>query len=440
MFGRGFGEKILRGVVGDPSAFGFYSGFEGSMVTAIAVQPDGKILVSGDFTKYNGVAVETLVRLNSDLSLDTSFNPTGAGVIADGSKKMWADKIYVFSDGRIALLYSLVTWIQDITTGGTSITNRHPGFVILDSNGALDASHNTFKDVRTAVSVNVDISNASAFRDDELVINFNVAHSIAHFNTDGTIKRTYNVLSPYIAVTGNIKDLEIDSNNKVWAVGDLHATHPTNSNNYSTLGGIWTWDSNGVRDLTTFKGAFSIQGQGISFPIQIEIDAADNLWIATNKPYYPDFFDGDTSTQLNGLVYKLDQTGNILTDLNFNQYYYPRGIFRGDFKLFDNNHLVMGSIGSNQSTLIDLSNSNYYHDMLVVNPDGSFNTSFASSTLQDSTGDKTFEPSMPSIRAIAQIDSDSFAIGGTFTAYDGVNRNLFMIFNVNGTVESPDTY
>lgn len=440
MFSRGLGEKIVRGIVGDPVAFGFYSGFEGSMVTAIAVQPDGKILVSGDFTKYNGVSVETLVRLNSDLSLDTSFNPTGAGVIADGSKKMWADEIYVFSDGRIALLYSSVAWIQDITTGGTSITNRHPGFVILDSNGALDPSHNTFKDVRTAVSANVDISNASAFRDDELVIKFNVGYYIAHFNADGTIKRTYNALSPYSTSPGNIKDLEIDSNNKVWAVGKLEATHPTNGNNYSTLGGIWTWDSNGVRDLTTFKGAFSISDSGYSYPIHIEIDSADNLWIAATKPYYPDFFDGDTSTQLNGMVYKLDQSGNILTNLNFNQYSYPSGVFvNGSFKLFNNDYLVMGGGVDGGSSVLDPNNSRYWHKMLVVNPDGSFNINFASSTLSASSDDKTFGK-QPRIFSIAQIDSDSFLVGGNFTKYDGVNRNLFIGFNTNGTVETPATY
>ena len=38
----------------------------------------GKLLVAGNFTKYNGVTVNRLIRLNFDGTLDTSFN-TGTG-------------------------------------------------------------------------------------------------------------------------------------------------------------------------------------------------------------------------------------------------------------------------------------------------------------------------------------------------------------------------
>lgn len=42
-------------------------------VYAVLVQPDGKIVIGGGFTTYNGVAREYLARLNADGSLDTSF-------------------------------------------------------------------------------------------------------------------------------------------------------------------------------------------------------------------------------------------------------------------------------------------------------------------------------------------------------------------------------
>ena len=48
-------------------------------VYAIFAQPDGKILCAGNFTSYNGTSRSRLARLNSDGSLDTSFDPgTGA--------------------------------------------------------------------------------------------------------------------------------------------------------------------------------------------------------------------------------------------------------------------------------------------------------------------------------------------------------------------------
>src|SRR5205085_8188977 len=48
------------------------------IVYAIKVQPDGKIVVGGSFTSIAGVARNRVARLNSDGSLDTTFNP-GAG-------------------------------------------------------------------------------------------------------------------------------------------------------------------------------------------------------------------------------------------------------------------------------------------------------------------------------------------------------------------------
>lgn len=440
MFYKGLGEKIIRGVVGDPTAFGFYSGFEGSAVYSTALQSDGKILVSGDFDSYNGTSVENIVRLNSDLTLDSTFNPTGAGIyLHDPSKKQWADKIYVFSDGRIALIYTSYALIQDPSIGGYSSTNMHPGFIILDSTGAVDTTDSTFKNVRSEISQNVTLSTGSDFKNDELVVAFYGGIKVAHFNSNGTIKRTYDSIDPLYSIAADIRDIALDGNDKLWAVGKLTATDPTNNNNILQVGGIWTWDSNGDRDLTTFKGAPSIYGQGVSFPTEIEIDASNNLWVATNKPYYENFFNGDKVTNVNHGVYKLGQDGTILDHLAFDQYYFPRGIFLGDFKLFDNDYLAMGSLGGNQSILIDSANSNYYHKMLIVNPDGSFNTNFASSELSSRTTDRNFG-GKKAILTFTQINSTDFIVGGAFTEYDGVNRNLFMIMDIFGNVLTPATY
>jgi len=44
-------------------------------VWATAMQPDGKVLIGGDFTHVNGQTRDYLARLNADGSLDTAFNP-----------------------------------------------------------------------------------------------------------------------------------------------------------------------------------------------------------------------------------------------------------------------------------------------------------------------------------------------------------------------------
>ena len=48
-------------------------------VWAIAVQTDRKIVIGGDFVSINGVARNHIARLNADGSLDTSFNNPGTG-------------------------------------------------------------------------------------------------------------------------------------------------------------------------------------------------------------------------------------------------------------------------------------------------------------------------------------------------------------------------
>jgi uncharacterized delta-60 repeat protein len=47
-------------------------------IYAAAIQTDGKILIAGQFTTFNGVARNRLARLNADGSLDLTFDP-GAG-------------------------------------------------------------------------------------------------------------------------------------------------------------------------------------------------------------------------------------------------------------------------------------------------------------------------------------------------------------------------
>ena len=46
-------------------------------VSALALQPDGKVIIGGDFTAVNGVPRNFIARLNSDGGVDASFDPGG---------------------------------------------------------------------------------------------------------------------------------------------------------------------------------------------------------------------------------------------------------------------------------------------------------------------------------------------------------------------------
>lgn len=62
-------------------------------VGAVAIQPDGRILMAGSFIAFNGVPINRIARLNPDGSLDRSFDP-GKGI---------GDEVYVTSINSLAL-------------------------------------------------------------------------------------------------------------------------------------------------------------------------------------------------------------------------------------------------------------------------------------------------------------------------------------------------
>lgn len=63
-------------------------------VTAIVVQPDGKTIIGGTFTSYNNIARRGIARINTDGSIDASFNP---GLGANGPVRALA----LQSNGKI---------------------------------------------------------------------------------------------------------------------------------------------------------------------------------------------------------------------------------------------------------------------------------------------------------------------------------------------------
>jgi uncharacterized delta-60 repeat protein len=75
--------------------FNFASGANGT-VYAVAVQTDGKILIGGDFTTVNGTPRPRIARLNTDGSLDSTFDPgTGASESVRAIVRQFDGKILV---------------------------------------------------------------------------------------------------------------------------------------------------------------------------------------------------------------------------------------------------------------------------------------------------------------------------------------------------------
>lgn len=80
---------------------GFYAGQgPNERVSAIALQPDGRVLIGGRFTRVDGMPRPGLARLREDGSLDESFDP-GTGVGPPGVVTISA--IAVLPDGRVVV-------------------------------------------------------------------------------------------------------------------------------------------------------------------------------------------------------------------------------------------------------------------------------------------------------------------------------------------------
>ena len=131
--GRGqFGDQS-RPFFGRLSADGAAEAFAQDLlldneVLAIAQQPDGKVLLGGRFTTVHNGSTQRrhLLRLNSNGTLDASFNPGANGVVS---------AITVQPDGGI-----LVGGQFSMLGGGTGTTTRHRIGRIL-SNGNVDAGY-----------------------------------------------------------------------------------------------------------------------------------------------------------------------------------------------------------------------------------------------------------------------------------------------------------
>lgn len=143
-------------------------------VNNVLLQPDGKIIIVGDFTSFNGVARQSIARLNTDGSLDLGFNS------GFGDSNIFT--LSLQSDGKIIV-------------GGyfTNIDNvPRNNIARLNSDGSLDTSFNP-------IGANDGILTTVIQPDGKIIIggafsqyNNTATNHIARLNTDGSLDTSFN--------------------------------------------------------------------------------------------------------------------------------------------------------------------------------------------------------------------------------------------------------
>lgn len=164
------------------NTFNVGTGFNNTAV-ALAIDSDGKILVGGSFTTYQGITYNRIIRLNSDGNIDNTF------VIGSGFNSSVSD-IKIQSDGKIVVI------------GGFSTYNSlsYNGLIRLNSDGSVD---NTFT-VGTGFGTSPQVNTLAIQTDGKLVIagNFSTYQGLTslsgslnggltRINTDGSKDITF---------------------------------------------------------------------------------------------------------------------------------------------------------------------------------------------------------------------------------------------------------
>lgn len=126
------------------STFTIGTGFSASTssLSAVLVQPDGKILVGGSFSLYNGTARNKILRLNSDGTIDTGFVTTGTGF---GASTSTVTGLALQDDGKIIV-------VGNYTTYNGTTRNR---ISRLNTDGSLDATFDPLTGADSTISTAV---------------------------------------------------------------------------------------------------------------------------------------------------------------------------------------------------------------------------------------------------------------------------------------------
>jgi len=157
-------------------SFSTGTGFNGK-IYASYLQEDGKIILGGSFTMYNGISAGRIIRLNPDGSYDSTFNTTtgaATGIVYD---------IAIQSDGKIIIVGSFAKYAN-------STVNR---VVRLFPNGTLDSSF------LTGSGSALNITHVKIASDEKIILTGNFisfngtsANKIVRLNSNGSFDSTFN--------------------------------------------------------------------------------------------------------------------------------------------------------------------------------------------------------------------------------------------------------
>lgn len=188
------------------------SGADG-FINAVALQPDGRIVIAGGFSSFVGTSRNGVARLLTNGALDTSFDP-GAGIDTGDTIDKAVQAIALQPDGQILLA-------GNFTTFNSQLFNR---VVRLNTNGSVDAAFTGLgagpNDRVNAIAVYTTNNTADPNLVGKILVagaftsvNGTLLNHLARLNADGSLDTTFNSFGS--GADGDIFALAIQSDGKV---------------------------------------------------------------------------------------------------------------------------------------------------------------------------------------------------------------------------------
>jgi len=215
-------------------------------VNATAIQPDGRIVIAGYFTQFNGVSRNGIARLNSDGSLDISFDP-GTGVSKLSSYPQ-VNALALHADGRIVI----GGFFKDVN--GVS----RDGIAQLNADDSADLSFNPGTGLQSYVALALGTQTNGQVLAGGIFDKFDGVprKSIARLNADGSVDNSFFVPSGGIGGSNTLERvyaLALQPDGRVVIGGDFSIVAGARRQHLARL------NADGSLDETFDPGSVSLQ-------------------------------------------------------------------------------------------------------------------------------------------------------------------------------------
>lgn len=229
----------------------FLGGADGAVITDIIVLNDNRILVSGNFRTTTPARYQSIIRLNPDGSIDTSFVDPFSGTISSGGQHIGDMELQ--QDGKILI-------------AGSFFDSRNPqsgGFARLNSNGSYDTSF-------VSGALNGGVGSIKVQPDGKIIIaggftSYGSAarNRIARLNIDASLDTTF--LNNLAGANHLVNAVELQPDGKILIGGFFTSVNGATRNRIARLNFDGSLDSTFQNNLSGANhpvGAFARQSDG----------------------------------------------------------------------------------------------------------------------------------------------------------------------------------